>query len=315
MMTLPHPDRAPRPAFSEGHNLSRDYQIDFSRHLVTKHRGVGDFLRAKRVRNGFHIIGDGDLPVVVLNQDRGFETTVVFFHAAIEKHYTLPVLTGLGISKNVDVNRIFISDPSLNLSESLNLAWFAGSSDQPLQPILENIIDKFIHHHTASERIVFFGASGGGFASLYYSSRFQGSIAIASNPQTSIEKYVPAAVRKFSRVCFDSEWPEPGARLPHSVVTDLTTIYSNPTGNSVVYIQNRGDTQHISHHLEPFLDRLHPANDVKILFGDWGPGHAPPDKDVLVGVLHAVEDSRWDSQLSQMGFTQHRTWQSLPSLD
>ena len=275
--------------------MGREYQINRATHMVTDHRSVANFLRAGNPVNGYHIIADGQSPLVILNQYRGYDTTVVFFHAAIEQHYTLPVITGLGISVDTPVNRVFISDPSLVLDPELNLAWFAGSQHQRLQGVIEDVVAKF-HGRDSSDRLVFFGASGGGFASLNYSAKFPGSIAIASNPQTNIMRYNQDAVSKYASVCF------PGAGFPHSLITDLTDIYSKPTENKVLYIQNRGDTEHIVNHFEPYIRVLHPHNDVRVLLGDWGAGHVAPHKEVFTSVLRATASKTMDADLVDLGF-------------
>ncbi|MCC9193845.1 hypothetical protein LOC59_09340 [Arthrobacter sp. zg-Y916] len=270
--------------------VRREYAIDRSVHMVTDHRTLSRFLESATLANGYHIIADGETPLVVLNNYRGYETTVVFFHAAIEPLYTLPVITGLGISADAPVNRVFISDPSLALDETLNLAWFAGSTGQRLQGIIEDVVAKVSNSH-GSSRLVFFGASGGGFASLYYSAQFPGSIAVVANPQTDIRRYHPDAVEKFFATCFP-------VHVPHSLTTDVTELYSAIVPNTVLYMQNRSDDSHIREHFGPFMERLHPANDVRVLQGDWGVGHAAPPKQLLSDILHNLGEGNWDESLS-----------------
>lgn len=270
--------------------------------MVTDHRSLTAFMKAKKLENGYHVVEDGALPIVALNNDRGFETTVVFFHAAIESHYSLPVTTGLGISVDTPVNRILISDPSLMVEDSLNLAWFLGSQKQRLESSLEDIIHRLYTSHAKAKRLVFFGASGGGFAALNYSRRFPGSLAIATNPQTNIAQYVPAHVDRYLRTCFDLPFPAGLEALPHSLTTDLTQIYAQTVPNRVAYIQNRGDESHVEYHLNPFLDALHCNNDVFVLLEDWGPGHVTPSKSVFIDVLHASAAPDQKQALAALGF-------------
>jgi pimeloyl-ACP methyl ester carboxylesterase len=280
----------------------REYNIDRSKHMVTDHRSLQAFMKAEKLSNGYHVIGDGSLPIVALNNDRGFDTTVVFFHAAIESHYSLPVTTGLGISVDAPVNRILISDPSLMVTDSLNLAWFLGSQNQRLESSLEDVIHRLYTAHANARRLVFFGASGGGFAALNYSRRFPESLAIATNPQTNIAKYVPAHVDRYLRACFDVPFPSGLKALPHSLTTDLTRVYSQSLHNSVAYIQNGGDVSHVNDHLGPFLEALHPDNDVLVFLKDWGPGHVAPPKSVFVDVLKASAARDQIGALLALGF-------------
>src|SRR5699024_4027987 len=158
--------------------------------------------------------------------------------------FTLPVLSGLGISGAVDANRVFISDPSLVLDEDLMLAWYAGNHRQPnLQEVLTNIIGK-IAQGLDSKKLVFFGGSGGGFASLYFASHFEDSLALVFNPQTDIAKYSERAVRDFAVKGFEVETDStnPLAHLPAEVVTDVCELYRIPRRATVAYLQNEKDS-------------------------------------------------------------------------
>jgi len=201
------------------------------------------------------------------------------------------------------VNRIFISDPSLLISPTLNLAWYAGNSKQRLQQILQDIIAKVVSAF-GSEKLVFFGTSGGGFASLYYSSQFPGSLAIVANPQTNIARYEPEPVANFAETCFEVSGPDAMERLPHSVTTDLVKVYSKPVDNTVAYMQNSTDAFHIQGHRDPFVENLHYSNSVFELMGDdWGAGHAAPPKALITDVLNVAAGDDWVGGLKGLGFS------------
>lgn len=166
---------------------------------------VTDFLNAKTVRPGISTIYSGGLPIDLLVSPGASDTTIFFFHGAIERHFTLPVLSGLGISGGLEANRVFISDPSLALDDQLMLSWYAGNHRQPdLQHILISVFEKIIVS-LGSDRSVFFGGSGGGFASLFFASHFKNSLALVFNPQTNISKYSERAVRDFATKAFQVE--------------------------------------------------------------------------------------------------------------
>lgn len=284
----------------------RRYYIDRTKHMVVDHRSVAAFMSASEVCNGFHVIADSrgrGEPIVLLNQDRGCDTTAVFFHAAIGSDFTLPVVSGLGFSRDVEVNRVFVSDPSLVNDSSLNLSWFAGTLGKHLEHLIDDVIGKVLASHRTARRVVFFGASGGGFAALLHSSRFDQSIALVANPQTDIRRYDRAAYSKFVQSCFGGESGTGGPRhgCPLSVTEDLTSVYANELRNSVVYLQNDADSSHIEFQLRPLLARIHPSNDFHLLVQHWGDGHVAPPADFLTKMLSACAGEDWRSRIAELG--------------
>jgi len=279
--------------------------IDKSLHQVTEFASTENFLAAKSVPAGISTIWVNGLPIDLLVNPAESDTTIFFFHGTIERHFTLPVLSGLGISGAVNANRVFVSDPSLVLDETLMLAWYAGNHHQPnLQEVLTNILRK-IAESLGSKKVVFFGGSGGGFASLYFASQFENSLALVFNPQTDIAKYSERAVRDFAKKSFgvESETTNPLANLPSEVVTDVCDIYTIPTPATVAYLQNQKDTVHVETHLGPFLDSLHAETDLLLLKEPWRDGHSPPPKQLLSQVLDlAASSADWVEDFSSIGF-------------
>ena len=228
----------------------------------------------------YTILLDG-VPIDLRFDDRGFDSTVVFFHAAITKAVRrYPVFSGAGFSEEVAANRLFISDPSLYIDPRIKLSWFAGSSRQPsLQEALTTIVSRF----ERSGRLVFFGASGGGFASLFYATMFRGSVAVPVNPQTTIGAYVPAIVHRY----LSCAWG--GAEIEDiPVCTDVIDLYRKPVGNAVRYVQNTGDADHMNDHFTPFMEALPDDHLVEPVLVDAGEGHVPPKRDQLARILDDV---------------------------
>lgn len=226
----------------------------------------------------------GGLPIDLRFDDRGFDTTVVFFHAAITKAIKrYPVFSGTSFSADLKANRLFVSDPSLYVDPRIKLGWYAGNVKQPkLQGELTQVISRFVR---PGNKLIFFGASGGGFASLYYSAQFPGSIAVPVNPQTSIGSYVPVIVDRYLDYAWDRLRID---ELP--VCTDVREIYRDPPENSVIYVQNTGDAEHMDNHFTPFTDVLPKKNTVAPMLVNVGKGHVPPSRDQLARILTDVID-------------------------
>ncbi len=284
---------------------TRPRVIDPAKHMVTNYKGVEAFLRTSVIPPGYQVIVENGLPIDINVQNRGYDTTVVFFQGAIDPRWTLPAFAGMGVSSETAVNRIFISDPSLVLTDRLNLGWFVGNSRMNIQ---KNLLD-IIGHITdiwGEQRLVFYGASGGGFASLYFSAHFPGSLAIVSNPQTNVANYESAAVERFAEVCYGVRGDEPMRQLPDDVTTDLLELYREPRGNVVAYMQNSTDVSHVEKHMNPLLAAAHPDNEIHVLLGDWGEGHVAPPKPIHVQALDVASGRDWQGGFGAMGFERVR---------
>ncbi|WP_153011614.1 hypothetical protein [Serinicoccus chungangensis] len=147
------------------------------------------------------------------------------------------------------------------------------------------------------ERVVLFGASGGGFAALYFSNLVPDSFAVVMNPQTDIAAYVPGPVKVWRDTCWAGKEL---ASLPSTVTTNLVRLYSaRPMQNYVAYLQNRTDS-HVDAHMHPWLNAAD-FDRVKVIMGDWGQGHIAAPKDVLQRVVRTA--SEWSPGSSLPGFT------------
>ena len=274
---------------------------------------VTDFLNTKTVRPGIATIYSGGLPIDLLVSPGASDTTIFFFHGAIERHFTLPVLSGLGISGGLEANRVFISDPSLVLDDELMLSWYTGNHRQPdLQQVLVSVFEKILGS-LGSDRAVFFGGSGGGFASLFFASHFQNSLALIFNPQTNIAKYSERAVREFATKAFHAERTGGNvlSQLPSDVVVDVCELYRAATGTKIAYLQNANDEDHLQSHLLPFTQAIHPDTEFLLLQEPWQDGHFPPPKELLSELLNlAVSSDDWTRDFINAGFMRTRSAQS-----
>lgn len=283
----------------------RQRQINSSTHAVTRYASLSQFTNSSEIPAGLLSIKVNDLPIDMLHVAKGSDTTLVFLHGAIEPHFKIPVLTGQGISNGLTANRIFISDPALALSEKLLLSWFAGNHSHPDgQLVIVQLVRKILES-AGAKRVIFFGGSGGGFASLYFASFFDKSLAVAYNPQTDISKYNAKAIHEFTRYAHNIHVREydPVSFLPETTVTDVCRVYAEEQSATVAYFQNLNDHTHVNRQLRPFLDQLHPANNVHLLAQPWGAGHTAPPKELLRKVLKDLSESPdWGVTLNDNGF-------------
>ena len=207
---------------------------------------------------------------------------VILFHGAVPrpKGFKAPVFSGLNIVDD-SFSRILISDPCLLESDELTLGWFCGTKDIPLQELLPPILKK-IFDISKPSKIIFAGGSGGGFASLFYSSFFKDSYVIASNPQIDITNYYINHVQRYAHY----SWRSDVDNLNRYIIKDVSELYADH-GNTVLYIQNESDLFHIKNHCKPFIERVSGKKGLEKRDGlinlsfyykvaYWGDGHVGP---------------------------------------
>ncbi|CDG56003.1 hypothetical protein HALA3H3_990007 [Halomonas sp. A3H3] len=176
---------------------------------------------------------------------------VILFHGAVPRPegFKAPVFSGLNIVDD-SFSRILISDPCLLESDELTLGWFCGTKDIPLQKLLPAVLKKIFDISNPS-KIIFAGGSGGGFASLFYSSFFKNSYVIASNPQIDITNYYSNHVKRYAHHSWRSDIKD----LNEYITKDVSDLYAQHS-NTVLYIQNESDSFHIENHCKPFLEKI-----------------------------------------------------------
>ena len=250
---------------------------------------LDDFLESNE-NNGISTIEYGGRHIDLLVEDRGFTTTVVIFHTALDpKDITTPVFVGHGLMEGVKANLVCCSDPVLELG--VGLGWFAGHDGVLFQNDFVQILEHVLSNMESHKELVFYGASGGGFASLYFSAQFPNSLAMPLNPQTDIDAYSERAVEEY---CLPAWGVRRGLEAP--VTTNLIPLYSGNFQNYVFYLQNLGDRTHINKQLIPMLRNVTNSNRILLYLGEWGLGHRAPKTDIQRPLLQAVVavDGDWE---------------------
>lgn len=268
-----------------------------------KHECVENFEACDSFEKGIHTILEGGYPIDILIDIIPGAPLVIFFNAAQDRseELKLPVFVGLGIVPRSDVSRICINDPGMYLSPDIKIAWYAGMEGVDLQAILPRVLDTLIKA-ADTQKVIFIGGSGGGFASLYYSRLIPGSLAVIWNPQTDILKFKPQHVAKYAYEGFGlSDIDVAKESLGEYVDVDLCSLYKEDRRNHVLYFQNASDW-HTKIHCMPFLEGLgHEVGSEKtsslldqrtfLHVGNWGDGHIEVPRSLLKEVLERILES------------------------
>ncbi|WP_190274495.1 hypothetical protein [Kocuria sp. UCD-OTCP] len=174
-----------------------------------------------------------------------------------------------------------------------------------MQPNLQENLRRIMEHlflQQGVDEVIFFGASGGGFAALYYSFFFPNSLALPINPQTDISMYI----RTFVHAYADKAWQvDPNEYDPLRLITantEVLSMYTAEAKNTVIYVQNTGDENHVNRHYIPFMEVAKASRGIYAMMEDWGKGHVPPSRGQLKILLElACTSNDWTTFAEEIG--------------
>lgn len=261
-----------------------------------------NFLRLDLTDGLYHIDDEHYFDVLIKNFHPDFhrqKKILVCFSAAVSKrsHKVGPFFSGENIASALGLPLIAFADPVVS-SKDLTLGWYIGASDNldyssKIVRFLRCLVERY------SCELIFFGGSGGGFASLNYASLLGlPAKCLAMNPQIKIENYNGAYVDRFLRIAFGctnnfSTNEQKGSFLSsQSVNHDITQLDHSKV--QIIYLQNKGDKLHVEEHLSYFIrgkklmqtDESTFLNDnLALFYGNWGQGHAGPERHIVQNVL------------------------------
>lgn len=236
----------------------------------------------------------------------GERVVLVCFNGAVadRKGKSAPFFSGRGVAQGLRMPLLSIDDPSLSRSDELGLAWYAGHEDMPgLVDLIADYLNQFAEKHRC--RLVFFGGSGGGFASISILARMRvEAAALVWNPQTNISKYRSDSVSAYLAAAFpavavrqggDPGTPPSQESLAHALaqagVAYDVTGWVAPAKVQLLYLQNSSDW-HVASHALPFMtagawERVgkrafySAERGVACWYGTWGEGHAAPPAELI----------------------------------
>lgn len=280
---------------------------------------INEFARGWAKTPGIHTIAmpEGyDLDILVndyVAKSSPHNALLVFFGGAVTNRETMqgPFFSGVSVSNECELPLIAISDPSVDLREGLNLAWYTGGPKQNLQWNLEWLLR--LVNKTTERELLLVGGSGGGFAALQYA-RALGDLASAFvwNPQTDIFEYGEIFVKIYLHEVFGIaninldrlDWKDfyKGyiRQFIESSIVGSSTL-SSP--KRVLYLQNFSDW-HNRGHLMPLLAETgnqhlsldkgshSVAPNAQVAIDDFESGHNPPSPELIKNIIRQMIDTR-----------------------
>jgi pimeloyl-ACP methyl ester carboxylesterase len=186
----------------------------------------------------------------------GSTTLFVMLNGAVDRTKPLPVFARWNWGKVLGGHVLAVCDPTLYLADQLRLGWFVGNrSIDPMKALLRTVERVRMHLGIADARVVFYGSSGGGFASMVAAASRPVGRAIVVNPQTDITKYSLKSVERVAQV-FASGWTAQRCRdeypLRWNALEAIAEAGRRQHDLRIVYAQNLKDAVHHERHYIPF---------------------------------------------------------------
>lgn len=252
------------------------------------------FMQVERLETGLYWIDYQGWDIHIKYVDRGQATNLFGFHAGVARRMPgVPVFVGGTIAPQLPANEIAFSDPVPQASAKLALGWFCGARTLPLQALLAGYIER-IQAITGARRPVFWGSSGGGFAALYFASRFAEASTVVFNPQIDLRVRSGCQAGVAGTAMFEAYLGNAFGLSPRQIdghpmapVLDVREVLPADPSRHIVYVQNTGDDFHVETQMRPFLAHFDtppapgPARaGLNLWCQHWGEGHVVVPKAV-----------------------------------
>lgn len=276
---------------------------------VHSHANLDEFLATQSLKDGIHAIAYCGVYLELNLHRRASKSMLVFFNAALSSRtpdVKLPVFSGSRAPQATDACVLMVSDPGLYLDGDIRLAWYAGAVGMPLQEDMTKVL-RHIQNVLSIERVVLYGASGGGFAALYHAPFLRNAIAVPCNPQLNLLIYSPDILGLFLKAAYGYT-RAPGtfesAEIPDKPVVRIKAEHTH--GTRVLYLQNALDARHFNRDFMPFLQdqgftrgkglvEVHSDRFISVCGHNWGEGHRAPPAKFVYDLLHSLTElDGWD---------------------
>lgn len=225
----------------------------------TAFESIEDIVLSEELVSDFSVIEDNIRLDCRLNTTVKNDYLVVTPNGAVDrKNVNLPVFARWNYHSIFNSPILSISDPALYLEDSLRIGWFAGTKSLDIAHFVSEVVTKVAEKlGIASDRIIFWGSSSGGFASILLASKIDGASFVSINGQSTINGYYSGHVEDYRKV-FDNRSSINQIIVDHplrwSVINSLHESYSKDLVTKGVVVQNVVDEMHYSKHYTPFCE-------------------------------------------------------------
>ena len=186
---------------------------------------------------------------------------VVTPNGAVDRNkYTLPVFARWNYHSILNSPILSISDPALFLDDNLRIGWFSGTKDLDITQFTIDVVEKVAAKlGIAKERIIFWGSSSGGFASILLASKIDGANFVCINGQSTIINFHKSHIDDYRKIFDKSKTTEElieSYPSRWSAIHSLQSSYDRGMKTKGVIVQNTVDENHYVKQYTPFCEHF-----------------------------------------------------------
>lgn len=234
----------------------------------------------------------GGLPLRMLFEPANSGTLVISLHGAMDRgRFRVPRFEWRRTLNRLDAARLYLSDSTLEINNSLEIGWYVGTEGQDLVAEYATVVNQIIAAGGYSS-VVCVGSSAGGYGALALSRRIPNSVAVAFSPQTTIGGYHLAQRKALASAAFPRHKSYEQVEQDFGTRVNLRKLYRElrPV-NFVHLVQNTGDQFHFEAHYVPFAlangvnpDKggFDPRRKVNLVAERYENEHAPPSRGYFI---------------------------------
>lgn len=188
-----------------------------------------------------------------LQRQPGDRLWVLLSAARDPRQSALPTFNRWSWASRFQGSVLCVSDPTLYLDpERMRIGWYVGTASEDWQGGLADLVRTVASLLSLpTHRVICYGSSAGGFASLMLAARLGDATAVAINPQTEVLNYARPAVDRLLALAFDGRRDDE-LSAEHRLRLSAVSRYELAPDARCLYVQNRLDRVHLARHFKPF---------------------------------------------------------------
>lgn len=227
----------------------------------SKFQHIDDIVLTEDIVSDFAVEMQGIKLECRLNQKVKNDYLIVTPNGAVNRKTSeLPAFARWNWHGIFNSNILAIFDPALYLNDNLPIGWFAGTKYQNITAFVADTVLKVASLlDIPPNRIIFWGSSAGGYASILLAAQIGGASFISANGQTQIINYYKGHIEAY-RQLFDSNATAESLAETYpeqwSAITALRSSYDKGKRTRGVIVQNTVDAKHYNEHYIQFCEHF-----------------------------------------------------------